>query len=317
MGPFEDVRRWLESPSTSPVLIPYENYVGCILGGQFQLGPVREDSDGSVYSTQSLSAPTKHLEAKAYILTGLSDQQLRTKKRSMKRLRGRTICSIDQAEKKFIVYEVQFDSASQEEEKQSREPTSHSPEWQNRGHSRPTTSNMARCYTSPPEWSCTIETLADQPKPVMSRSVKQRKSNLPHRSIKAANRRMEPEVKASYPEVLLVKKDLKEILMVDEIATCKMGNVVGKKKKNRKRKRKRKRGLDKIKFPYFQEASELTSFLETIEMHIRDLNLKLREQEESVDKAYDTYVTFVRDHELETADEIRKIEKNLKGLETR
>ena len=128
---------------------------------------------------------------------------------------------------------------------------------------------------------------------------------------------MEPEVKASYPEVLLVKKDLKEILMVDEIATCKMGNVVGKKKKNRKRKRKRKRGLDKIKFPYFQEASELTSFLETIEMHIRDLNLKLREQEESVDKAYDTYVTFVRDHELETADEIRKIEKNLKGLETR
>ena len=101
----EDIRRRLDVPSTAAPIIPYENYVGAILGGQFRLGTLlREDTDGDVYSVTSLDDPLQILEAKAYMLDNLSSSELRTKKRSMKKLEPQRICTIDQAGRKFIVY---------------------------------------------------------------------------------------------------------------------------------------------------------------------------------------------------------------------
>ena len=86
-------------------MIPYENYVGAILGDHFQLGRlIRQDLDGDVYSANSLKSVTQNLEAKAYSFNGLSRRDLDFRKKSMNQLPGR-FCSIDQAGRKFIVYQ--------------------------------------------------------------------------------------------------------------------------------------------------------------------------------------------------------------------
>ena len=85
-------------------LIPYENYIGAILGGQFRLGPLLEQcGDADLYSVEALRMPGVKFYAKTYALRGLSRPQLDFKKKSMKRLQGRTVCTIDQGGRKFIV----------------------------------------------------------------------------------------------------------------------------------------------------------------------------------------------------------------------
>ena len=114
---FENIRKKLEPLHLAPLpvskkkwdvatsLIPYENYVGSILGGQFRLGHViREDEDGEVYAISDLSAVIENIEAKAFTLNGVSQDDFETRKRSMNKLSRRKICSIDQAGRKFIVY---------------------------------------------------------------------------------------------------------------------------------------------------------------------------------------------------------------------
>ena len=100
---FENVRRRIDE--TANIFLPYENYIGSILGGQFRLGPlIREEPEADVYAIQTLDETDQDLETKAYILSDITKSEFRTRKRSMKRLEARQICSVDQAGRKFIVY---------------------------------------------------------------------------------------------------------------------------------------------------------------------------------------------------------------------
>ncbi|KJK80925.1 hypothetical protein H634G_03458 [Metarhizium anisopliae BRIP 53293] len=88
--------------------IPYEAYVGSILGEQFQLGRLISEGEHwgeAVYQVTALLAPNKALEARSYCLSGLPREQLASIKRRMKRLhRKYGVSKIDQARKKFLVY---------------------------------------------------------------------------------------------------------------------------------------------------------------------------------------------------------------------
>ena len=108
-------------PAAPLLLIPYENYIGAILGGHFHLGPlIRQEFEGVVYVVDSLNQSTLKLGAKAYRLGDLVT--------SRRELRQR-LCSIDQAGKTFVVHRV--DAKSQDNrEKQQRSrfqaPSAHS-----------------------------------------------------------------------------------------------------------------------------------------------------------------------------------------------
>ncbi|KID75900.1 hypothetical protein MBR_05151, partial [Metarhizium brunneum ARSEF 3297] len=107
----EDVKRLLTErvdASLESSQIPYEAYVGSILGEQFQLGRLISEDEHwgeAVYQVTALLAPNKALEARSYCLTGLPREQLVSIKRRMKRLhRKYGVSKIDQARKKFLVY---------------------------------------------------------------------------------------------------------------------------------------------------------------------------------------------------------------------
>ena len=89
------------------IQVPYESHIGAILGGQFQLGRVINEDGGSgekVYTVTALLAPDEVYEARSYSLQSLPEKLLATRKRHMKRLRARSVCEIDQAGEKFLVY---------------------------------------------------------------------------------------------------------------------------------------------------------------------------------------------------------------------
>ncbi|KAK9441974.1 impB/mucB/samB family protein [Metarhizium brunneum] len=107
----EDVKRLLTErvdASLESSHIPYEAYVGSILGEQFQLGRLISEGEHwgeAVYQVTALLAPNKAPEARSYCLTGLPREQLVSIKRRMKRLhRKYGVSKIDQARKKFLVY---------------------------------------------------------------------------------------------------------------------------------------------------------------------------------------------------------------------
>ncbi|EXU99824.1 hypothetical protein X797_006953 [Metarhizium robertsii] len=107
----EDVKRLLTErvdASLESSQIPYEAYVGSILGEQFQLGRLISEGEHwgeAVYQVTALLAPNKALEARSYCLAGLPRERLASMKRRMKRLhRKYGVSKIDQAQKKFLVY---------------------------------------------------------------------------------------------------------------------------------------------------------------------------------------------------------------------
>ena len=114
---FESIRKRLEPLRPLPLLIsnkkyvatsliPYENHVGSILGGQFRLGClIREEDDGDVYSVSDLNAAIENLEAKAFTLRDVPQADFEARKRGMNKLSRAKICSIDQAGRKFIIYQ--------------------------------------------------------------------------------------------------------------------------------------------------------------------------------------------------------------------
>ena len=89
------------------ILLPSENYIGSVLGGQFRFGPlIRHEWDGDVYSVTSLCGDTEEFEAKAFDLDQLEPAARRNGNRSLYVLSRRRLCAIDQAGKKFVVYRV-------------------------------------------------------------------------------------------------------------------------------------------------------------------------------------------------------------------
>src|SRR4051812_34104516 len=103
--------------SSDTIQIPYESYIGAILGGQFYLGPViREDeaTGEKVYTITALLAPDELYEARSYSLQGLPENLKTARKRHMKRLRARSVCEIDQSGEKFLIYRRNLTSDKRE-----------------------------------------------------------------------------------------------------------------------------------------------------------------------------------------------------------
>ena len=103
--------------SSGIIQIPYESHIGAVLGGQFRLGPmIKEDEAGGerVYTITALLAPDEVYEARSYSLQGLPEKLQTARKRHMKRLRARSVCEIDQAGKKFLIYRRNVTSGRRE-----------------------------------------------------------------------------------------------------------------------------------------------------------------------------------------------------------
>jgi hypothetical protein len=92
--------------------IPYENFVGSIVGDQFRLQYLRCQEDHlDIYSVKSLTGLS--LEAQAFSLSDLPAKLLQARKRRMKRIHqsDNFICNINQAGKRFLIIDVERSEA--------------------------------------------------------------------------------------------------------------------------------------------------------------------------------------------------------------
>ncbi|KAM0799177.1 hypothetical protein BDR22DRAFT_856957 [Usnea florida] len=263
---FEDIRR--EMPAASPLLIPYENYIGAILGGQFQLGPlIRQELDGNVYLVDSLNEPTLDLEAKAYTLCTLSKSQRKAAKKFKQKL-----CSIDQAGKKFVIYRV--DAKSQDSRKQQQRSMLQTLDAHS-SHNRPSKSSVAQTYrSSKTEQAGENETGKDEPKLIVARGSKQL-PNAGNSHGEAAGDSFVADVRTRQQRRLIAKNPPK-LPTMKAVESSQEEDVPKKKKKKQ-----RNRGLKKARVPRFYTLWELQSFLAII-----DSRLTLRRRELSLDRPW-------------------------------
>ena len=92
--------------------IPYENFVGSVLGGRFQLQYLQYQEDHlDIYSVESLSG--LWFEAQAFSLCSLPSKLLQARKRRMKRIHQSRnfVCEIEQAGKRFLILDVERSEA--------------------------------------------------------------------------------------------------------------------------------------------------------------------------------------------------------------
>lgn len=92
--------------------IPYENFKGSILGGQYRLQHLRHQDDYlDIYSVTSLHGLS--FEAQAFSLSELSEKLLQARKRRIKRLlRSKNfVCEIRQAGKRFLIIDLKRNDA--------------------------------------------------------------------------------------------------------------------------------------------------------------------------------------------------------------
>lgn len=114
---------WNESKSSSKILLPSENFIGTILGGQFQFGHlIRSDKFADVYEvTPLISVTDGPMEALAY------DMRMSVKgiKRDISHKAPFVLCQIDQSGKKYLVYHVldrqKHEAGKQKAKKKRRE----------------------------------------------------------------------------------------------------------------------------------------------------------------------------------------------------
>lgn len=86
------------------ISLPLATYLGSILGGQFILDRLsRSESLCDTYHVTCLTTGRDDLEAIAFLLQDASPAKLAAMKASMKRLKPRRLCVIDQEGKKFFV----------------------------------------------------------------------------------------------------------------------------------------------------------------------------------------------------------------------
>ena len=261
-------------PPASPSLIPYENYIGAILGGQFQLGRlIRQESDGDVYLVDSLNEPTLNLEAKAYTLGGLSESQRKAIKKPRQRL-----CSIDQAGKKFIVYRVDAksqDSRTKQQRSMLQAPDAHS------SHSRPSRSSVAQLHrSSKTEHASKIETGKNEPKIIVARESKKLTPNAGNSHTEAAGNSFVTVVRKRQQK-RLVAKNIPKLPTMKGVENSQEKDVPKKKKRKQ-----RNRGLKKAKVPRFSELWELQSFLAILDS--RPWNKKMAKTTAAMQRQYDT-----------------------------
>ncbi|GKT60876.1 hypothetical protein ColTof3_08215 [Colletotrichum tofieldiae] len=107
---YQSLLKRLEPPVAGPapsckIILPYENYLGAVIGGQFRLGRlVRRERLADIYEITSLFSPAEEaMEAAAYDLRG---PDAKARKKDMSFRKPFVLCPIDQAGKKFLVYRV-------------------------------------------------------------------------------------------------------------------------------------------------------------------------------------------------------------------
>jgi hypothetical protein len=102
---------------SSNLLVPYENFVGAILGSSFRLlGFLRSENHGDIYAAEDL-IPLKigaysRYETKAYLLRGIDPKLHGYRVRNLRKLKAETsfVTSIEQNGRVFIVYVVDGES---------------------------------------------------------------------------------------------------------------------------------------------------------------------------------------------------------------
>ena len=257
-SPPEDVRRRQDLVNTAVPLIPYENYVGALLGGQFRLGAlIRQDADSDVYSVYPLDQPAETLEAKAYILSGIPNWQLEKRKKSMNKLKGRRICSIDQAGRKFIVYRIDerpWKTLESQEDLMSYVPC------------KPL--KLAHSLRNAVGTSAAVEPCRHLPKPINTRATEQAK--LDHRvgGHKAA-------IIPSWIRPEIGRRTFSTVVDSSKNPQVTGTTILGKEQSSQGTNigRKRNRGLRKIKIPHFDTFAELDSFCTKMTSRLVDLRV--------------------------------------------
>ena len=244
-------------PVAPPFLIPYENYIGAILGGQFQLGPlVRQEPDGNVYLVESLNRSTLKLEAKAYTLAELSQSQ----RKATKKLRQQ-ICSIDQAGKKFVVYRV--DATSQDNRRKQQHSMLQTPDAHS-SNNRSSRSSVAQLHrSSKTERAGETETGKTEPRIIVARESKTLTPKVGNSHDEAAGNSFVADVRTRQQK-RLISKNIPKLPTMKAVDNSQEKDVPEKKKRKR-----RNRGLKKAKVPRFDTPEELQSFLAIIDSRLR------------------------------------------------
>ena len=252
---FENVRKQLEPLHMAPLviskkkcvatsLVPYENYVGSILGGQFRLGHViREEEDGDVYAISDLNAAVGNIEAKAFILRDISQTDFEARKRNINKLSRRRICSIDQAGRKFIVYRCLCPQVKSESMLQVSGQASKAKENQQ---------SMTR--------SKSFQSSAYDQGSKGKRRKRQRKKHQGQAEQQEARKRENSPAEAD-DKMLLINEGSKSprniALLPDKLASMTPANQIT---ERQGRKRLRKRGKRKLSIPEFASIFDLNSF---------------------------------------------------------
>jgi hypothetical protein len=100
------VKSGLAGAESNSLTIPYENFIGAILGASFRfLALERSENHGDVYLVEELNHSDNKYEAKAYLLHGIPKKLYDYRIRNLKKLARKPsfACSINQYGKKFIV----------------------------------------------------------------------------------------------------------------------------------------------------------------------------------------------------------------------
>lgn len=112
----KSVQHHLQKKKTIRLDIPYESFIGSILGGRFQLQCLRTQQDYlDIYTVTSLCG--RSFEAQSFSLSdSIPEKLLQARKRRMKRLlQSRSfVCEIQQAGKRFLVSDVERSDAEWE-----------------------------------------------------------------------------------------------------------------------------------------------------------------------------------------------------------
>ena len=88
------------------LVLPYENFIGAILGGTFRiLKFLRSENHSDVYAVEDLSSTNIRYEAKAYVLRGVPQRTRDYRIRNLKKLASKPtfIYSFDQLGRKFVI----------------------------------------------------------------------------------------------------------------------------------------------------------------------------------------------------------------------
>ena len=272
-------------PICLPSLVPYQRHIGALLGGHFQLGPlVRQDLDGDVYSASAVDDLGHKLEAKAYILNGISKRQRRAKMRSIIQLKERTIASINQARRRFIIYKEYVPSESRIDNAKK----SISNHFISKGRRGRRAAKLPRTQPNRPasEKPGEFDERKDRLQQEMVHQPKVQRLNHAKRSGKVESRsknvcseneeKKEPEFKTN-PAVVLA---LGAVPSLQEAVAPQPPT-----------KRRRNRGLKKPAVPYFYTCTELHAYIET-------LDLRLANRKDELDK-------LLRDIKLDMSPNVR------------